>query len=76
MKGFYDNILPKSLDKLGKKFGAKWQDRDGWRRGLADGHYSSKCGNPFTTKGQPLFAVPAIGAGLLGAGMMQEEEQF
>jgi hypothetical protein len=29
-----------------------------------------------TTKGQPLFAIPAIGAGLLGAGMMQEEEQF
>jgi hypothetical protein len=23
MKGFYDNILPKSLDKLGKKFDAK-----------------------------------------------------
>jgi hypothetical protein len=45
MKGFYDNILPKSLDKLGKKFGAKvGQDRDGWRRGLADGHYSTNAG--------------------------------
>jgi hypothetical protein len=45
MKGFYDNILPKSLDKLGKKFGAKvGQDRDGWRRSLADGHYSTNAG--------------------------------
>jgi len=28
------------------------------------------------TKGQPLFAIPAIGAGLLGAGMMQEEQTY
>jgi hypothetical protein len=45
MKGFYDNILPKSLDKLGKKFGAKVgkTEMDGVR-GLADGHYSANAG--------------------------------
>jgi hypothetical protein len=76
MKGFYDNILPKSLDKLGKKFGAKVgkTEMDGvevWQMDITPQMRES-----VTTKGQPLFAVPAIGAGLLGAGMMQEEEQF
>jgi hypothetical protein len=76
MKGFYDNILPKSLDKLGKKFGAKVgkTEMDGvevWQMDITPQMRES-----VTTKGQPLFAIPAIGAGLLGAGMMQEEEQF
>ena len=76
MKGFYDNILPKSLDKLGKKFGAKVgkTDMDGvevWQMDITPQMRES-----VVTKGQPLFAIPAIGAGLLGAGMMQEEEQF
>ncbi len=74
MKGFYDNILPKSLDKLGKKFGAKVgkTDMDGvevWTMPITPEMRQS-----VTTKGQPLFAIPAIGAGLLGAGMMQEEQ--
>jgi hypothetical protein len=76
MKGFYDNILPKSLDKLGKKFDAKVgkTEMDGvevWQMDITPQMRES-----VTTKGQPLFAIPAIGAGLLGAGMMQEEEQF
>jgi hypothetical protein len=80
MKGFYDNILPKSLDKLGKKFDAKAKlvkgktEMDGvevWQMDITPQMRES-----VTTKGQPLFAIPAIGAGLLGAGMMQEEEQF
>ena len=76
MKGFYDNILPKSLDKLGKKFGAKVgkTDMDGvevWQMDITPQMRES-----VTTKGQPLFAIPAIGAGLLGAGMMQEEETY
>jgi len=76
MKGFYDNILPKSLDKLGKKFGAKVgkTDMDGvevWQMDITPQMRES-----VVTKGQPLFAIPAIGAGLLGAGMMQEEETY
>jgi hypothetical protein len=76
MKGFYDNILPRSLDKLGKKFDAKVgkTEMDGvevWQMDITPQMRES-----VTTKGQPLFAIPAIGAGLLGAGMMQEEEQF
>jgi hypothetical protein len=76
MKGFYDNILPKSLDKLGKKFGAKVgkTEMDGvevWQMDITPQMRES-----VVTKGQPLFAIPAIGAGLLGAEMMQEEEQF
>jgi hypothetical protein len=102
MKGFYDNILPKSLDKLGKKFGAKVTkttmkagesslqpsmvretgtelratakaapEVEIWKMDITPQMRES-----VTTKGQPLFAIPAIGAGLLGAGMMQEEEQF
>jgi hypothetical protein len=73
MKGFYDNILPKSLDKLAKKFDAKVgkTEMDGvevWQMDI-----TPKMRESVTTKGQPLFAVPAIGAGLLGAGMMEED---
>jgi hypothetical protein len=103
MKGFYDNILPKSLDKLGKKFGAKVTKTTmkAGESSLQPSMVRTETGTELratakaapeveiwkmditpqmresvTTKGQPLFAVPAIGAGLLGAGMMQEEEQF
>jgi len=76
MKGFYDNILPKSLDKLAKKFDAKVgkTEMDGvevWQMDI-----TPKMRESVTTKGQPLFAVPAVGAGLLGASMMQDEEMF
>ena len=76
MKGFYDQILPKSLEKLAKKFNAKVgkTEMDGvevWQMDITPQMRES-----VTTKGQPLFAIPAIGTGLLGAGMMQEEEQF
>jgi hypothetical protein len=76
MKGFYDNILPKSLDKLAKKFDAKVgkTEMDGvevWQMDI-----TPKMRESVTTKGQPLFAVPAVGAGLLGAGMMQDEEMY
>lgn len=76
MKGFYDNILPKSLDKLAKKFDAKVgkTEMDGvevWQMDI-----TPKMRESVTTKGQPLFAVPAVGAGLLGASMMQDEEMY
>lgn len=76
MKGFYDNILPKSLDKLAKKFDAKVgkTEMDGvevWQMDI-----TPKMRESVTTKGQPLFAVPAIGAGLLGAGMVQDEQMY
>jgi hypothetical protein len=76
MEGFYDNILPKSLEKLGKKFDAKVgkTEMDGvevWQMDI-----TPKMRESVTTKGQPLFAVPAVGAGLLGAGMSQDEQMF
>jgi hypothetical protein len=89
MKGFYDNILPKSLDKLAKKFDAKVGKTfiEGERTRDASGipsmypekievwsmDITPKMRESVTTKGQPLFAVPAIGTGLLGAGMMEED---
>jgi hypothetical protein len=74
MKGFYDQILPKSLEKLGKKFDAKVgkTEMDGvevWQMDI-----TPKMRESVTTKGQPLFAVPA--AGLLGAGMYQDEQMY
>jgi hypothetical protein len=72
MKGFYDNILPKSLEKLGKKFDAKvgktkMDDVEVWSMDI-----TPKMRESVTKKGQPLFQfAPAIPAGgLLG----QEEE--
>ena len=68
MKGFYDQILPKSLEKLGKKFDAKVgkADMDGvevWKMDI-----TPKMRESVLTKGQPLFAAtPALPAlGLLG----------
>jgi hypothetical protein len=69
MKGFYDQILPKSLEKLGKKFDAKVgkTEMDGvevWKMDI-----TPKMRESVLTKGQPLFAAtPAIPAlGLLGS---------
>jgi hypothetical protein len=81
MKGFYDNILPKSLEKLGKKFDAKVTKSTVEAGNLSTGRkqeevwvmdITPKMRESVTTKGQPLFQVaPAIPAGgLLG----QDEE--
>jgi hypothetical protein len=56
MKGFYDQILPKSLEKLGKKFNAKVgkTNMDGtevWKMDITPQMRES-----VLTKGQPLFA--------------------
>ena len=67
MKGFYDQILPKSLEKLGKKFDAKVgkTEMDGvevWQMDI-----TPKMRESVLTKGQPLFAAtPVLPAGLLG----------
>ena len=68
MKGFYDQILPKTLEKMGKKFDAKVgkTDMDGvevWKMDI-----TPKMRESVLTKGQPLFAAtPALPAlGLLG----------
>jgi hypothetical protein len=67
MKGFYDQILPKSLEKLGKKFDAKVgkTDMDGvevWKMDI-----TPKMRESVLTKGQPLFAATPAGLGLLGS---------
>jgi hypothetical protein len=69
MKGFYDNILPKSLEKLGKKFDAKVgkTEMDGvevWQMGI-----TPKMRESAISKGQPLFVAPVV-----APGMMQDEE--
>lgn len=68
MEGFYDQILPKTLEKMGKKFDAKVgkTDMDGvevWQMDI-----TPKMRESVLTKGQPLFAAtPALPAlGLLG----------
>jgi hypothetical protein len=67
MKGFYDQILPKSLEKLGKKFDAKVgkTEMDGvevWKMDI-----TPKMRESVLTKGQPLFAATPAGLGLLGS---------
>ena len=73
MKGFYDNILHKSLNNLGKKFDAKVSKSklDGgdevWTMDI-----TPKMRESVTTKGQPLFQfAPAIPA----AGLLDYEER-
>jgi hypothetical protein len=73
MKGFYDNILPKSLEKLGKKFDAKVgkTEMDGvevWQMDI-----TPKMREAVTTKGQPLFSISGLGAGAIGAGFYQDD---
>ena len=82
MKGFYDQILPKSLEKLGKKFDAKVGKTfiEGERTRDASGipsmypekievwkmDITPKMRESVLTKGQPLFAATPAGLGLLG----------
>jgi hypothetical protein len=73
MKGFYDNILPKSLEKLGKKFDAKVgkTEMDGvevWQMDI-----TPKMRESVTTKGQPLFSISGLGAGAIGSGFYQDD---
>ena len=87
MKGFYDQILPKSLEKLGKKFDAKVGKTfiEGERTRDADGFPSMypekievwkmditpKMRESVTTKGQPLFAATPV----LPAGLLGRDEE-
>jgi hypothetical protein len=73
MKGFYDQILPKSLEKLGKKFDAKVgkTEMDGvevWQMDI-----TPKMRESVTTKGQPLFSISGLGAGAIGSGFYQDD---
>jgi hypothetical protein len=75
MKGFYDNILPKSLEKLGKKFDAKVgkTEMDGvevWQMDI-----TPKMRESVTTKGQPLFQVGVGTGAAAGAAAMQDNEE-
>jgi hypothetical protein len=73
MEGFYDQILPKSLEKLGKKFDAKVgkTQMDGvevWQMDI-----TPKMRESVTTKGQPLFSISGLGAGAIGSGFYQDD---
>ena len=78
MKGFYDNILPKFLDKYAKKWDAKTGQMDMFispRNGAIPVNYidvTPKMRESVVTKGQPMFA---IGAGGAGAAATQEENK-
>jgi hypothetical protein len=74
MKGFYDTILPKSLDKIGKKYGAKVRKTtmdtpDGpvevWAMDIPP-----EMRETISSQGQPLFQIGAGAAGLGTAGIM------
>lgn len=69
MKGFYDNILPKSLEKLGKKFDAKVDKTtmDGTEVWSMD--ITPKMRESVTSKGQPLFVAAPV-----APAAMQDEE--
>jgi hypothetical protein len=81
MKGFYDKILPKSLEKLGKKYGVKpvlteMDTPDGkvqvWKFPVP-----KEMAETVKSQGQPLFQIGAGAAGLGTAGLLAtEEEQF
>ena len=68
MKGFYDLILPKSLDKLGKKFDTKVTktNMDGTEVWSMD--ITPKMRESILKKGQPLFAAAPVG-------MMGQEQE-
>jgi hypothetical protein len=81
MKGFYDKMLPKKLEKIGKKYGAKptkttMQTPDGevevWTFSLP-----KEMRDTVKEQGQPLFQIGAGAAGLGTAGLLAtEEEQY
>jgi hypothetical protein len=76
MKGFYDTILPKFLDKYAKKWDAKTSQMNMFispRDGSVQIQYidvTPKMKESVLTKGQPLFAV-----GGAGAAMQQEDNK-
>jgi len=76
MAGFYDNILPKFLDKYAKKWDAKTgmtEIKAGDKNEAV--HYidiTPKMRESVMTKGQPMFA---IGAGGAGAATQQNQEK-
>jgi len=76
MKGFYDQILPKFLDKYAKKWDAKTNKMNMFvspRDGAVEVQYidiTPKMKESVLTKGQPLFAV-----GGAGAAMQQEDNK-
>jgi hypothetical protein len=76
MKGFYDQILPKFLDKYAKKWDAKTSQMNMFispRDGSVQIQYidiTPKMKESVLTKGQPLFAV-----GGAGAAMQQEDNK-
>jgi hypothetical protein len=74
MKGFYDTILPKSLDKIGKKYGTKVRKTtmdtpDGpvevWAMDIPP-----EMRETISSQGQPLFQIGAGAAGLGTAGIL------
>jgi hypothetical protein len=74
MKGFYDTILPKSLDKIGKKYGTKVRKTtmdtpDGpvevWAMDIPP-----EMRETISAQGQPLFQIGAGAAGLGTAGIL------
>lgn len=75
MKGFYDDILPKFLNKYGKKWDAKVGqteiDAGGKKEPVSYIEITPKMRESVLTKGQPMFAV---GAGGAGAAATQQEE--
>jgi hypothetical protein len=81
MEGFYDKILPKSLEKLGKKYGVKpvLTDMD-----TPDGKVQvwkfpvpKEMAESVKSQGQPLFQIGAGAVGLGAAGLLAtEDEEF
>jgi len=75
MAGFYDQILPKSLEKLGKKFNAKVgkTEMDGVEVWAMD--ITPKMRETVTKQGQPLFQIGVGGGAAAGAVTMQQPEE-
>ena len=80
MKGFYDKILPKSLEKLGKKYNVKpvlteMDTPDGkvqvWKFPVP-----KEMAETVKSQGQPLFQIGAGAAGLGTAGLLATEEEL
>jgi predicted GNAT family acetyltransferase len=80
MKGFYDNILPKSLDKIGKKYGTKVRKTmmdtpegpvEVWAMDIPP-----EMRETISSQGQPLFQIGAgaAGAGTAGTMLSSDEE--
>jgi hypothetical protein len=79
MKGFYDNILPKSLDKIGKKYGTKVRKTmmdtpegpvEVWAMDIPP-----EMRETISSQGQPLFQIGAGAAGAGAAGTMLSSDE-